>query len=181
MFKISLNRVYLRELSISDLDPLLEILSDPETMQYYPAPYPREKVLKWIEKSIDSYRHAGFGLWGVILKKNNTLIGQCGISNQNINGAIVPEIGYHIHKLHWNQGYATESAVGCLHYGFDQLGLKEIFIHTSVDNLPSSRVAEKLRMTKRFIYDKEIPACNIKMMHVVYSMTKEEFDHLGRF
>ena len=38
------------------------------------------------------------------------LIGDCGITIQNIDGELLPEIGYHIHKDFWRQGFATEAA-----------------------------------------------------------------------
>ena len=42
----------------------------------------------------------GFGLWIVILKEMGELIGDCGITLENIDGEQLPEIGYHIHKKH---------------------------------------------------------------------------------
>jgi RimJ/RimL family protein N-acetyltransferase len=175
MFSINLNRLYLRELKLSDLEALAAILSDSETMQYYPAPYNHNQAENWINNSIVSYNINGFGLWAVVLKASNEFIGQCGISLQDINGARFPEIGYHISKHHWRNGYATEAAKGCLEYGFQKLGMNEIYIHTSVNNLPSYKVAEKLLMTKRFEYDKYIKSHNLFMKHVVYSMNLSEF------
>ena len=32
------------------------------------------------------------------------------------------EVGYHIHKKYWSNGYATEAAKSCVEYGFSQLG-----------------------------------------------------------
>ena len=40
----------------------------------------------------------GFGLWAVVLKETGAFIGDCGIFIQNIDGEMLPEIGYHIHK-----------------------------------------------------------------------------------
>ncbi len=38
------------------------------------------------------------------------MIGDCGLTMQNINGSILPEIGYHIAKAHQRRGYAAEAA-----------------------------------------------------------------------
>jgi RimJ/RimL family protein N-acetyltransferase len=169
------SRLFLREQSLADGDALSEILSDPETMKYYPAPFTREEADGWIRFSIRSYGENGFGLWAVILRASGRYIGQCGLSLQNIHGERVPEIGYHIHKGQQRKGFATEASQACLAYGFDRLSLPEIYIHTSVENTPSRRVAEKLLMEERFEYDKEVPAHGIVMPHVVYSMKREEF------
>lgn len=163
------NRLILRELQIEDAYLLHQILSDKETMTYYPSTYDMAGAMKWIERSMSSYKENGFGLWAVILKSSNEFIGQCGISLQNIHGDIVPEIGYHIHKNFWNKGYATEAAKASLNVGFNDLGLKEIFIHTYIKNIPSQRVAEKIGMTELFKYDKLLVSHNLIWEHVVYS------------
>jgi RimJ/RimL family protein N-acetyltransferase len=171
---IETKRIILRNQTLNDLNDLYQILSDKETMKYYPKPYTKEATKNWIIGNINSYRKNGFGLWAVVLKFNNKFIGQCGITNQNIDGKIVPEIGFHINKKYWNNGYATESALACLKYGFDKLNLDEIYIHTYVKNIPSIRIAEKIGMIKRKEYDKIITAHNIIMKHVVYSIKKDE-------
>lgn len=44
------------------------------------------------------YKIFGFGLWAVVLKETDEVIGDCGLTMQIINGQIKPEIGYHIRK-----------------------------------------------------------------------------------
>ena len=41
---IETQRLLLREYTMDDYDALHEILSDPETMQHYPAPFTPEKT-----------------------------------------------------------------------------------------------------------------------------------------
>ncbi len=178
MFLIETERLKLRELKIDDTESLSDILSDPETMNYYPSPYKYNEVETLIKRFIKSYQENGFGLWAVILKDEDKFIGECGISLQNIDGVIVPEIGYHIDKKYWENGYATEAAKASLAYGFEKLNLKEIFIHTYVKNIPSRRVAEKLKMDKKKEYDKYINKDGISMRHIVYSMNIEKFKKL---
>ena len=101
-------------------------------------------------------------------------MGQCGISDQNINGNVVPEIGYQIHRTFWNNGYGTEAARNCLEYGFNKLELNEIYIHTYVKNLPSIKIAEKLGMIKTAEYEKVISKINLTMCHVVYYIKRSD-------
>ena len=44
-------RLVLREFTPEDTDALCEILSDPATMRYYPAPLDRKAVEEWIERN----------------------------------------------------------------------------------------------------------------------------------
>jgi len=162
-------RLLARELTLKDAEFLYPILSDAETMRFYPSPYNMEGVQRWIYRSLESYKKNSFGLWAIILKESNQFIGQCGISLQNIDGKIVPEIGYHIHKDFWNKGYATEAALGSLNYGFKTLKLGKIYIHTSINNIPAQRIAEKLGMNKQFVYDKYLETFKVTWPIVVYS------------
>lgn len=164
----------MRQLHLGDTDMLATILGDPETMQFYPAPYTRSEVQDWIGRSMATY-DKGYGLMAVLLKSDETLIGQCGISYPNIDGTHLPEIGYHIHKAFWNKGFATEAAQTWMEFGFGQLALPEVFIHTYVENKPSIRVAEKLGMTKRSEFDKYLASHNVTMPHVVFSMKRQDY------
>ena len=91
-------RLVLREYMPEDFDALFEIMSDEETMCHYPAPFDEERTRGWIDWNIQNYREYGFGLWAIILKKTGEFIGDCGITIQNIDGEMLPEIGCHINK-----------------------------------------------------------------------------------
>ena len=71
-------------------------MSDKETMVHYPKPFDEEKVRSWIQWNLENYAKYGFGLWAVVLKKTGEMIGDCGVTIQNIDGELLPEIGYHI-------------------------------------------------------------------------------------
>lgn len=175
MYLLESQRLGIRLLTKNDFENLFQILSDPETMKFYPRTCTRKEVENWILKSIKSYSENGFGLWALELKQSKQFIGQCGISLQVIDGKKVPEIGYQINKKYWNKGLATEISINILDFGFKKLNLPEIYIHTYVKNRPSKRVAEKLGMSLKIVYDKQIDD-KITMRHLVYSMTQEEFN-----
>ena len=107
---IETKRLILREYTMEDFDVLFEIMSDAETMEHYPAPFDEERTIGWIKWNLDNYKKYGFGLWAVVLKETGEFIGDCGISIQNIDGEMLPEIGYHINKKYWRKGYAKEAA-----------------------------------------------------------------------
>jgi len=167
--KIETERLILRELTLDDLDDLHVIFSDPESMQHYPSPFSLEKSKKWIEWNIKSYATIGFGLWGVILKEENRLIGDCGITMQNINGKMEPEIGYHINKNYTNRGYATEAAIVCRDYAFKVLKLTRLYSYMKYTNAASMRVAEKNGM--KFVTEIDDQK-NIKTR--IYSISRDD-------
>ena len=107
---IETERLLLREYILDDFDALYEIMSDPETMAHYPVPYDEARTRRWIEWNLENYAKYGFGLWAVVLKETGEFIGDCGLTLQNIDGEMLPEIGYHIHKKYWRRGFANGEA-----------------------------------------------------------------------
>jgi len=143
---IETERLYLRELVLNDKKELMKVLSDPESMQFYPHPFSEEEVEKWIQWNIENYQQYQHGLWAVIIKVGDIFIGDCGITMQDIVDEIVPEIGFHIIKEYRNQGFATEAAQACKKYAFNVFHYPKIFSYTRIQNIPSQKVAKKIGM-----------------------------------
>ena len=141
------SRLILREFTPADADALSRVLSDPETMRFYPARFDRAGVEEWIARNIRRYREHGHGLWGMILKSSGELIGDCGLTPQSVDGQTEIEIGYHVRRDLWGQGLAPEAARACRDYGFANLSVDRIISLIRPENLPSCRVAEKNGMT----------------------------------
>ncbi len=139
-------RLYLRELLPDDKKELGKVLSEPESMEFYPNAFSEEEVENWINWNIDNYKKYNHGLWAVILKEGDVFIGDCGITMQSIGDETVPEIGFHIIKEYCNKGYATEAALACKEYALNVLHYPKIFSYTTVRNVPSQKVAEKIGM-----------------------------------
>ena len=140
-------RIVLREFTPDDADALALVLSDPETMRYYPAPYDRAGVEEWIERNRQRYAQDGVGLWAIVLKSLGELIGDCGIIRQVVEGETLYEIGYHLRRDLWGQGLATEAAIACRQWGFEHLRVERLISLIRPENVPSRRVAERNGMT----------------------------------
>lgn len=143
---IETKRLYLRELSIDDKKELMKVLSDPKSMEFYPHPFCEEEVEKWIQWNIENYKKYKHGLWAVILKESEVFIGDCGITMQDIDNEILPEIGFHIIKEYCNKGYTTEAALACKKYAFKVLHYPKVYSYTTLPNIPSQKVAKKIGM-----------------------------------
>ena len=164
-------RLTLREFVPEDVDALAAILSDPETMRYYPAPYDRAGVADWIVRNRTRYEKHGFGLWAMVLNSPGGLIGDCGLVRQSVDGADEIEIGYHVRRDLWGRGLAPEAACACRDYGFHQLKVDRLISLIRPENLPSRRVAEKMGMTVwKEVMWREVP-------HSVFRIRKSELQH----
>ena len=163
------NRLMIREYSPSDFDALYEILSDAETMKYYPKPYDENGVHRWINWCMDSYRQYGFGLWALELKETGAFIGDCGISMQNIDGEILPEIGYHVHKNYWRQGYAKEACAAVKDWFFGNTEHDSVYSYMNQENVASYATAAANGMTRIKAYE------NGEEALFVYRITRDEW------
>ena len=145
---IKTERLVLRELTENDFSALYKVLADSDIMCHYPYTFDENRVKNWINKSIERYSVFGFGLWAVVLKETNELIGDCGITMQNINGSIKPEVGYHIAKAHQRQGYAKEAAKACINWTFENTPFKILYSYMKKSNIASSKTAMANGMVK---------------------------------
>lgn len=155
-------RLTLREMTKDDLPALCKILQDKEVMYAYEHAFSDEEVADWLEQQFRRYHDDGFGLWAVISKENGELIGQCGLTMQEIPGRRVVEVGYLFNKAYWHQGYATEAAIACKEYAFSVLGVSEVYSIIRDNNTASQNVAQRNGMevcgqfTKHY-YDMDMP------------------------
>jgi len=166
-------RLRLREMTQADYPALHAILTDPETMRYYPRPYDDAGVQRWIDWTLENYRTHGFGLWSVTLRETGEFIGDCGITLQPIHGQWLPEIGYHIHKRYWRQGYASEAAAECIRIAFERFGFPAVYSYMNAANEPSWRTAMKNGMS--FVEEYPDPKNGFTR---VYRLERETWDAL---
>jgi len=150
---IETKRLYLRVMTEEDREALASIISDPETMKYYPKPYDEAGVDKWLKWCMGCCKDLGYGLWAVCLKDTDEMIGDCGITRQNINGEILPEVGYHIHKRYWLKGYAKEAAKAVVDWGFTHTDYPALYSYCNAANKASYKTAESIGMSFKEEYE----------------------------
>jgi RimJ/RimL family protein N-acetyltransferase len=137
-------RLKMRELNVSDEYDIAQILLNSNSMKYYDKVFTERDVTNWIEKNIRRYKDDGFGLWAVIRKNDDVFLGDCGVTMQNIDQEILPEIGFHIKKAYCRHGYAAEAASGALHYVKATYHLTRIYSYCQIENIPSQGVMQKI-------------------------------------
>lgn len=180
-------RLLLREFVATDCEALFSIIGDPATMSFYLRPFTCAETAEWIARNQRRYAEFGYGLWAVILKSTGGFIGDCGLCWQEVAlGEFRPggwhpenpaknerllEIAYHVHRDHWNQGYATEASRACMRYGFGNVGVAKLMSLIRPENIASRRVAEKngLRIERQTI--------RVGLVHDVWATTREEWTH----
>lgn len=171
--KIETSRLVLREMNADDFEALYKVLADSDIMQHYPYTFDDKRVRGWIERNIERYRIFGFGLWAVCLKDTGEMIGDCGLTMQNIGGTIKPEIGYHIRNDMQRKGYAKEAAAAVRDWTFQNTPFNEIYSYMKYTNEPSAKAA--MSWGCRFVNEYEDAENEITR---VYMITKAEWQEM---
>ncbi len=165
-------RLLLREMNEDDYDALHQVLADPEIMKHYPYVFDENRVREWIVRNKNRYKEYGFGLWAVCLKKSNEMIGDCGLTLQNIDGEMLPEIGYHIRRDCQHKGYAKEAAKAVMDWAFKNTDYPALYSYCKYTNEASIRTAESIGMR----FEREYPdeANGITHVSVIYRASEKE-------
>lgn len=150
---IETKRLILREWEPTDLEELYKILSDPETMSFWPEPFTREGAQSWIDNSKQSFKQYGFGRMAMVLKESNVIIGDCGFKRATIDGKEENDLGFIVYKDFWKQGFGREAALATFKYGIQKLGLSRIVANMEDSHIASRTVAEQigLKLEKTFL------------------------------
>ena len=140
---IETERLVLREFTPEDLDELVRLRADPEVMRYI-GEQSREKVEQRLQYYISHYEPHGFGMWAVVDKRTEAMVGWCGLIFLDETPEV--EVGYGLARDYWGQGLMTEAARASLRYGFERAGLLRIVAVAMPENAASRRIMEKLGM-----------------------------------
>lgn len=153
-------RLILRELEFTDENDLFEMDSDPDVHLYIENNPVKsiDQITKVIEMLKKQYQENGIARWAVVDKNTNECIGWSGLKyfNEPLNDHNhFYELGYRFKKKHWGKGFATESSIAIVDYGFKNLNIDKIFAITDPKNTNSKKVLSKLGFNFQETFDYE--------------------------
>ncbi|WP_242269210.1 GNAT family N-acetyltransferase [Bacillus cereus group sp. BfR-BA-01408] len=145
MIVLETERLILRWLDIKDAPFILELVNDPAWIQFIGNKGVRtlEDATNYIVNGpIDMYNKLGFGLYLVERKEDLTPLGMCGLIKRDSLEDV--DIGFAFLEEFRSKGYGYESASAVIEYGVQKLGLKRIVAITTIDNINSGKLLEKV-------------------------------------
>ncbi|WP_334092220.1 GNAT family N-acetyltransferase, partial [Helicobacter typhlonius] len=174
-------RVFLRPYTQADFAALHKTVSDKETMYAWGQGFSKKQSQEWLDKQLAHYQQYGFGIWAIIEKQSGAIIGNAGLNHTEISlkgkTQKIVEIGYLLHRNFWGKGYGSEVARMCVKYGFETLGLEEVYCLIKEDNKASIKVAKMLEME---LIGKHIKNYKGKELpHCVFRLEKKVWQELG--
>lgn len=90
------------------------------------------------------------------------MIGDCGLTLQNIEGELLPEIGYYIRADQQQKGYAKEAAAAVRGWAFTNTDYPALYSYCKYSNVASYKTAEAIGM----YFEKEYPDPDNEITHV---------------
>jgi RimJ/RimL family protein N-acetyltransferase len=175
VMEVETERLRLRHWRASDRKPFAELNSDPRVMEFLPSVIKRSESDAMADRCQALIEDRGWGFWAVERKDSGEFIGFTGL---HVPSAPLPfqpcvEVGWRLGFLHWGQGFATEAARKALEIGFDHLQLPEIVSFTSVGNVRSRAVMDRLGMIESTRFEHPtLPEGHPLRLHILYRIQR---------
>ena len=148
------DRLIMRDWTMGDVAAAFRMYSDAEVMRFLGAPPPgnpvadldqmRERLQANIDK-VDSIRPMGF--WAIETKADKRIVGTLLV--KPILETDVIEIGWHLARAEWGNGYATEAALAGRDYAFSVVGVDDLVAIAIPENSASLAVMRRIGLKDR--------------------------------
>lgn len=136
----------IRESVEEDLEDFRKLYRGEGMLDYLENPgFDKEDALERLRQYIEHmYRFYGYGIWSVLEKESDRIVGMAGLENREYRGETVLELGYMIGKPFQRKGYGEEAARAAESYAIEEGLAKELYAFIMPQNQPSIRLIEKM-------------------------------------
>ncbi len=168
-------RLILRPWRENDLPLFAEQNADPVVMRFLGGVLTREESDAYVRRAEKHLAETGFCKWAVEVPGVAPFIGTVGLTRVAFDALFTPavEIAWRLHRRYWGRGYATEAGRAAIEDGFERIGLQEIVSMAALDNTASTRVMERLGMTRMVEFDHpKVPEGSPLRRHVLYRLSR---------
>jgi ribosomal-protein-alanine N-acetyltransferase len=143
-------RLVVRTFEARDEEAWVAMFSDPEVTRFLPeAPRTKETFETQLSARHAMEAELGYAIWAVEDRATGTFMGQCGLrpaATMDPSAGSEIDLAYHLTRVSWNRGYATEAVVAVLGHGLGSVGLERVMAVALPENVGSWRVMERAGM-----------------------------------
>ncbi|UWX55702.1 GNAT family N-acetyltransferase [Maribacter litopenaei] len=146
---VETERLLFRKLTMDDFEDWLPFHKEPKSSLYWSGlpKDPFKACAEQFERVFERYEEGLGGMFALVDKITNELIGLCGLLVQIVDLQEELEIGYSILPKLQGQGYASEAAQRCKETAFKNGWADHLVSIIHIDNEPSKKVAIKMACT----------------------------------
>jgi RimJ/RimL family protein N-acetyltransferase len=175
----STERLLLRRFTVSDVDDLVELDSDPAVMRFLGRPTPRAVVEgEALPRILAEYeRFDRLGCWAAVERATGEFLGWFELRPPPGGTPDDVELGYRLHRAAWGRGLATEGSRALVRMAFADLGVQRVWAQTMAVNTASRRVLEKagLRYVRTFHLTFDDPLPGTEHGEVEYELLRDDW------
>ena len=177
---IQTERLRLRQWRDSDREPFAAMGQDPRVMEHFPELPDRAMSDKLVDHWQANIARNGWGFWAAERLDTGEFIGFVGLQVPSKPFPFSPcvEVGWRLAHAHWGHGFASEAARRSLQFGFEQLKLDEIVSFTTLGNLRSQAVMQRIGMRRdaaTFEHPRIEPG-HPQREHCLYRLSREQWE-----
>lgn len=175
LIELQTERLCLRQWTRADREPFAVLNADPRVMEYLSGPLTRAASDAMADRCEALLRERGWGFWAAEHRETRELIGFVGLHTPSLALPFAPcvEIGWRLAVPYWGKGLATEAAQAALRAGFETLNLEEIVSFTTLGNVRSRAVMERLGMRPAGMFEHpHVPHDSPLRMHCLYRLER---------
>lgn len=174
------DRLLLRQWVDADLGPFAALNGDARVMAHFPSvltPVQSDALANHCRALMAAQ---GWGVWAIEHKVSGQFIGMAGLHIPSPDLPFSPcvEVAWRLGYDYWGHGYATEAATAAIDTGFGQLDLAEVVAFTTMGNVRSQAVMQRLgmvRLDNTFLHP-DLPVGHAQAEHCLYRLSKEAWD-----
>ncbi len=138
-------RLFVRETALPDIEAFYELYEDPEVASFMEPLYPPDEERAYQESYIRNvYGFCDIGIWTVIYKETDEIIGRMGIEYCDEAGCV--ELGFMVAKEHRRKGLAMEACLAIIDYAHNMEGINRVRARVRKDNTASQNLCTRLGM-----------------------------------
>ncbi len=170
MYFLTSARLGFRWWSDEDLDLATGLWGDPDVTRLIGGPLSAEQVRERLAREIANGRSHGVQYWPIFLLAGGEHVGCCGLRPYKPDEKIY-EIGVHLRRRQWGQGYAREASRAVMAYAFGCLDVTALFAGHNPANAASRSLLTGLGF--RYTHEEYYPPTGLK--HPSYILTASDF------
>lgn len=179
-FPIRTPRLLLRPHTVDDVEPLLAYYSDPEVVRYIPwEPWSRRDAEERVRQRVTRTGIVdASSVLGLVVEREARVIGDVVLwpADETLSRG---EVGWAFHPAATGKGFATEAARALFVVALGHYGMHRLVAQVDARNVASTRLCERLGMTKEAHLRKDQWTKGEWTDNVVYGLLAEEWHLLS--
>ena len=162
---LTTSRIGFRKWQPDDLPLADAVWGDNDVGAYIGGPFSSEQVWERLVREMECARDYGLQYWPIFRLNDDAHVGCCGLRPYDLQRRVY-ELGFHLKKQFWGQGFATEAGRAVRDWAAKNLQPVSLFAGHHPENRPSEAVLKKLG----FVYTHDEPYGATGLLHPSYRL-----------